>query len=350
MKNAIIILLLALATSCKPAKEAVPEPELAMSLEITRLGAEVYVKNTLKNAASYDLDYGDGTKIINETVPGLEALGPKNRVSYQYKKDGAYTITLTAYNQKGQSKTQSQVITVDYYQKNTSVTDFALVAAQNGTIKMTSLSSNYTSLEAQVSAGGMGFSTKTPNPIFELDLNGQYQFSMMAYNQISSAKDTLISIQNIQEREKGYFKGNWLGTEIETYETFDNQARTEYMDIGGGYKFMNNHFAIIRGKQGITISNRKINTDSLKTNQMKYEQIRSRFKAGIQNSENWILSTIGNPVSKSIEILEIREVQQKKIIPEMDSRAFWITYRIKADFGEYLGKIDGTLKMRYLIY
>lgn len=350
MKKALLFLLFSFLLSCKPTKEVIPEPELALSLEITQQAAEVAIKNTLKNAISYALDYGDGTKIMSDTSPTSEVLGSNKDHFYTYKKDGTYTITLTAYDKKGQSKTESRVITVDFYAKNTSMTDFSFKVLENGSVEMTNLSKNYISLETGVLAGSLGFSTKTLNPTFEFDLNGQYLFRMSANNHVSSIKDTLVTIRNIQEREKGYFKGNWLGTEIETYETFDNQARTEYMEIGGGYKFLNNHFAVIKSKQGLTISNRKVNTDSLKTNQMKYEQIRSRFKVGIQNSENWILSTIGNPVSKSVEIIEVREVKQKRIIPEMDDRAFWITYKIKADYGEYLGKIDGTLKIRYLIY
>jgi hypothetical protein len=57
----------------------------------------------------------------------------------------------------------------------------------------------------------------------------------------------------------------------------------------------------------------------------------------------------GNNPSDSLEILEVQEVYQAKLFPEMEEIAFWVTWHIKADTGER-GRIDCILKMKYIIY
>ena len=37
------------------------------------------------------------------------------------------------------------------------------------------------------------------------------------------------------------------------------------------------------------------------------------------------------------------------LFDEVYPKAFWVTFRLKADFKEF-GKVDGLLKMRYLVY
>ena len=64
------------------------------------------------------------------------------------------------------------------------------------------------------------------------------------------------------------------------------------------------------------------------------------------SSETYLLERDPNA---QLEILEVQEVAQPQLIPEMYHKSFWVTFKIKADFGKN-NNIDGALKVRYLIY
>jgi PKD repeat protein len=353
------ILLFGLFFSCREDVEVklVPElvPELAVDFEIQQELYAISILNKVQNAVKYDLDYGDGTKITDQLAEPTNYLGVQGGSSYSYQKDGTYTIILTAYDKKGNSKTAKKQLVIDYFGKNTPKANFSLKLSDNGVVQIANLSENYSSLDIGVHVGNMGYNTKEENPIFEFDMNGKYQIKLAVEKNghLSNSKTEVIEIKNITERELGYFKGEWFGKQINIQEDFNNQGITTYYDLGGGLNlyFLKNIFNI-DDNNSIELINFKVKTDSLKTNQMKYEQIKSKYKLGIQNSADWSISNYFPLISsqnKTIEILEIREVSQRKIVPEMMDKAFWITYKIKADFGEK-GKIDGTLKTRYLIY
>ncbi|GGD81031.1 hypothetical protein GCM10011514_51420 [Emticicia aquatilis] len=55
--------------------------------------------------------------------------------------------------------------------------------------------------------------------------------------------------------------------------------------------------------------------------------------------------------NKNIEVVEVREVttERNKIQQGYFPKTFWATYKIRGTFDE-LGKIDGVLKLKYLIY
>lgn len=50
----------------------------------------------------------------------------------------------------------------------------------------------------------------------------------------------------------------------------------------------------------------------------------------------------------SIEITEVKEVDQPALFKDVYNKAFWVTFKLKAEFKD-LGKIEGTLKTRYLV-
>lgn len=345
------ILLFGLFFSCREDVEVKLVPELAVDFEIQQELYSIFILNKVQNAVKYDLDYGNGTKITDQLAEPTNYLGGG---AYSYQKDGTYTIILTAYDKKGNSKTAKKQLVIDYFEKNTPKANFSLKLLGNGLVQTTNLSENYSSLDIGVHVGNRGYNTKEENPIFEFDMNGKYQIQLAVANgPLSTSKSEVIEIKNITERELGYFKGEWFGKQINIQEDFNSQGITTYYDLGGGLNlyFLKNSFNI-DDNNSIELINFKVKTDSLKTNQMKYEQIKSKYKLGIQNSADWSISNYFPLIysqNKTIEILEIREVSQRKIVPEMMDKAFWITYKIKADFGEK-GKIDGILKTRYLIY
>ncbi|MEA5259228.1 hypothetical protein VB264_15635 [Arcicella aquatica] len=353
MKYLFYLYSILLLFSCKE-KDIFNTPELVVDIEIIHEYNYVNVLNRLHNAVKYDLDYGDGTKIIADTTLHNLSLGVIINWDgkHYYKKDGNYTITLTGYDKNGKSKTVSKQIVINYVTQKTPIADFSIELLDDGVVKMKNLSKNYSSLEIGTSVGNWGYNTKVENPTFIFDMNGKYTIQLSANGAFFDHKAVEIDIKNTPNRELGYFKGEWLGKQIDVSESFDHQTVTEYMDIAGANRYLLLKNTFYRDTNSIEIINFKVRTDSLKTNEMKYEQIKSKFKLGIQNSDDWAVSFYLPLVSskkKSIEILEIKEVPQRKIIPEMFDKAFWITYKINADFESY-GKIDGILKVRYLIY
>ena len=350
MKYILVLCLGLLYTSCKQKNIIIEDPKLIVGIEVQQEFYSVFILNKIQNAVRYDLDYGDGTKLIGDTTLNNKTIGINGGDKYYYKQDGTYTIVLTAYDKNGVSKTVSVQIVVDYIKKNTPVADFSLKFLDNGIVQMTNLSKSYNSLDIGVSVGNWGYKTKVENPTFMFDMNGKYRISLAASNEFYNQKNAEFEVKNLVNRELGYFKGEWFGKTVDVKEDFNNQSITYYYDIGSGntYLLLKQIFLIDNSK-GIELTNFKVKTDSLKTNQMKYEQIKSKFKVGTQNSEDWAINVLGIPISKSIEIIEVREVPQPKLIPEMYNKAFWVTFKIKADFGNG-NNIDGTLKVRYLIY
>lgn len=92
----------------------------------------------------------------------------------------------------------------------------------------------------------------------------------------------------------------------------------------------------------------------------KYNYFKSIFKVGEINPKDWDISTYSNnnfidnreSIQKEgtkIEIIDVKEVEQEKIVPNMLEKAFWVTFKIKATIKEK-GVIDGTFKVKYMIY
>lgn len=350
MKHLFYLSSILLLFSCQE-KDIFNTTKLGVHIEVIQEYNYVIVSSRLHNAVKYDLDYGDGTKVmVDSTSSGVMIL---DNGRYYYKKDGNYTITLTGYDKNGKSKTVNKQIVINYIQKNTPIADFSIELLDDGAVKMKNLSKNYSSIEISTRVGNWGYNTKEENPTFMFDMNGKYLINLNASGRFSNHKQVEIEIKNIVNRELGYFKGEWLGKQIDVSESFDHQTVTEYMDIAGGNRYLLLKNRTSFNSNSIELINFKVKSDSMKTNEMKYEQIKSKFKLGIQNSDDWGLSLYILPLvsskKKTIEILEIKEVPQRKIVPEMFDKAFWITYKINADF-ESFGKIDGILKVRYLIY
>ncbi len=350
MKHLFYLYSILLLFSCAE-KDIFNTTKLGVDIEVKQEYNYVIVLSRLHNAVKYDLDYGDGTKVmVDSTSTGVMIL---DNGRYYYKKDGNYTITLTGYDKNGKSKTVSKQIAINYVTQNTPIADFSIELLDDGVVKMKNLSKNYSSLEIGTSVGNWGYNTNVENPTFIFDMNGKYTIQLSANGAFFDHKAVEIDIKNTPNRELGYFKGEWLGKQIDVSESFDHQTVTEYMDIAGTNKYLLLKNTTSFNSNSIELINFKVKSDSLKTNEMKYEQIKSKFKLGIQNSDDWAVSLYILPLvsskKKSIEILAIKEVPQRKIVPEMYDKAFWITYKINADFESY-GKIDGILKVRYLIY
>lgn len=81
------------------------------------------------------------------------------------------------------------------------------------------------------------------------------------------------------------------------------------------------------------------------------------IKANAQKENGWLVSfpnksnriNLGMTAADTLEISEVREISQLKRIPEMEDKAFIVTFRMKGHI-EGFGKIDCVLNTRYLLY
>lgn len=238
------------------------------------------------------------------------------------------------------------------------VVDFSIVNNNNGTLKTTDVSQDITAEKYYYIAVGNQFfySTAKGTHTFDLDLTGSYRLVLTRIpSSLGGRKDTTIQVTMSPERELGYFKGEWFGKQTEVYESFDKQIITNFFGVGVPNLYLLKS-EIPFTDTYMSVFNYTVKSDSLINNQMKYNQFKDKLKVGVQGDNQWSINLSdpsigdkGNSLNKKIEILEVREVVQRKIIPEMMDKCFWVTMKIQADFGT-AGKIDGILKTRYLIY
>lgn len=90
-----LLLLVALFSQC-----AVPKPAFAPANRTVKAADPVLFKNASQDAISYRWDFGDG-ETSQEADP-----------SHRYFQSGNYTVTLTAENEKGKTKSVTQTVTV----------------------------------------------------------------------------------------------------------------------------------------------------------------------------------------------------------------------------------------------
>jgi peptidyl-prolyl cis-trans isomerase B (cyclophilin B) len=90
-----LLLLVALFSQC-----AVPKPAFAPATRTVAVATPVLFKNASQDAISYRWDFGDG-EMSREADP-----------THRYFQSGDYTVTLTAENEKGKTKSVTQIVTV----------------------------------------------------------------------------------------------------------------------------------------------------------------------------------------------------------------------------------------------
>lgn len=81
------------------------------------------------------------------------------------------------------------------------------------------------------------------------------------------------------------------------------------------------------------------------------------IKANAQKENGWLVLfpnksnhiNFGMTAADTLEISEVKEVPQLRLIPEMENKAFIVTFRMKGNI-EGFGKINCVLNTRYVIY
>ena len=353
MKNLIILSFLIVVICCKPKTIAIV-PQLVADFEIKQDGFIVDILDKTQNVTSYNIDFGDGTKTNEEVLENSRDLG-----KHIYKKNGLYIITLTVYDAKKESKKSTKQVSIIGADEVTATADFSYQILEDGVVKFTNLSKHAQSYSWRVN--GEVHNSEEINPTFVFELNGEYEIFLYARSFYPSEKSIKINISNAKGRQLATFNGQFFS---EKFNLIEQQQK-----VRGYSKFLNSYnesfieSGISNTQIGISATY-FLNLVNLSTEQ-KYIKLREYLTIGkkIINpkiGDYWNLTLynsadIGKPKLLSeasnaqLEIIEVQEVPQPKLIPEMYDKAFWVTFKIKADFGNG-NNIDGTLKVRYLIY
>ena len=237
---------------------------------------------------------------------------------------------------------------------------FSYELLENGGIKFSNLSKNTKLLKWYAP-----YKSKSENPIFLFEKNGKYTFVLSIENELGYRADSTfnINITNVTQYLKvdssvlsgvlfdknillkSKQSNNFYGVGLASFplgtptSQFNNQAvNIEIADFmptqGLNYINMKNNFKV--GKQPLAILNEYPTSNY---------SLKQRGWYAYFSGENGFFATDNN---SELEILKVEEVNQLKLFPEMYDKAFWVTWGIKMDTNK--GKIDCTLKMKYLIY
>lgn len=244
--------------------------------------------------------------------------------------------------------------------KNKPVIKFSYELLENGSIKFTNLSKDFKSLKWYAP-----YKSKSENPIFLFEKNGKYTFLLSLENELGYRADSTfnINITNVTQYLKvdssvlsgvlfdknillkSKQSNNFYGVGLASFplgtptSQFNSQAVNiviaDFMPTQGiNYSTVKNNFKV--GKQSLAILNEYPTSNY---------SLKQRGWYAYFSGENGFFATDNN---SELEILEVEEVNQPKLFPEMYDKAFWVTWKIKINTPK--GKIDCTLKMKYLIY
>ena len=222
---------------------------------------------------------------------------------------------------------------------------------ENGGVQCKNLSKNVTDFTWYVN----GYRSSTENPLFIFEKNEDCVILLQTkgIDGITSNKITTVKVSNAKEpSEIAEFNGLY----------FDKKGRftgTNFNDFYGPRGLIALPNLVPSCIFGASETDIRIVNFSGKAG---YENLKSILTTGNQNIygknkiytdwyfafQNYMLF-LSDAVESNLEIINVQEVPQPKLIPEMYDKAFWVIFKIKADFGNG-NNIDGTLKVRYLIY
>jgi PKD repeat protein len=126
---------------------------------------KVLFTHEAKNATSFEWDFGDGSSKSNEENP-----------TYQYQKNGEYTVILIAKNKKSQIVKTGKVTVSDAPKP---ITKFSYKSLGNGKIEFMNESQN---AESYVWSFGEGGNSTAKSPQYQYITNGTYEVKLSAKN------------------------------------------------------------------------------------------------------------------------------------------------------------------------
>lgn len=212
------------------------------------------------------------------------------------------------------------------------------------------------------------YRSKEENPIFYFEHNTIYLCIVQFFDENTKMnRDTAfnLKIDNISSGIKidsSYLSGTIYGEKVKLF----SQNWNDFYGVGNaslplgtpsaranrdGFTILVVDFNAVQGKDYTTMKNNfKVGKQTLaqRTNPAGDYSLKQHGWYVLFGGKYGYYAT-GNSPDDFLEILEVEEVKQRKLLPEMEDKAFWITWHVKANTGER-GKIDCIFKTKYLIY
>jgi hypothetical protein len=239
---------------------------------------------------------------------------------------------------------------------------FSYETLDSGGVKFTNLSAGYKAFKWH-----SPYQSKAENPTFYLTKRGNLEFRLQFETDKGVRGDTLFrvliantpTIKEDSSRLYGTIFNNVVDISMPLWNDF----------YGGGVASLPLGTPSAKlSKDGYNI----ILADFMPTQGKDYATVKNNFKPGKQplaelkeyptgdyslKTRGWYVIftgkygtyATGRGADDLIEIVRVEEINQRKLFPEMEERAFRVTWHIKADAGEK-GKIDCFFQTKYIIY
>lgn len=239
---------------------------------------------------------------------------------------------------------------------------FSYQTLDSGGVKFTNLSAGYKAFKWH-----SPYKSKAENPTFYLTKRGNLEFRLQFETDKGVRGDTLFRVliantPTIKE-DSSQLYGTFFNNEV-------NISMPLWNDFYGG-----GMASLPLGTPSAKLSKAGVNiliADFMPTQGKDYVSVKNNFKTGKQplaqlkeyptgdyslKTRGWYVIlfgkygtySTGNNPDDLIEIVNVEEVNERKLFPEMENKAFWVSWHIKADAGQ-LGKIDCFFKTKYTIY
>ena len=289
--------------------------------------------------------------------------------SHKYAKNGTYKVSIKAVNSVTTNSVETEVNITNKVAEPKA--DFSYEILENGKVKLKNLSPD-ASLSYYWGDTKTPYRSRLTNPEFIYERNDNYPVFLTVedkYGQKTTVtKD--VKITNAATKEVASFKGMIFNEQFELIEN-GNDCRTFLIETDPlSTKIVNAIAVNASGKKiemnlgGVFHVLGSANPDFTITDRVeKFRQYLTTGvkKIGVQTHDQWnasikyetkdgsVVKYFNEIPNAYIEITDVKEVEQAQLFDGLHKQSFWVTFRLKADF-QGLGKIDGTLKIRYLVY
>ncbi|RFS17955.1 hypothetical protein [Emticicia sp. C21] len=322
-----------------------------------------------KYTTQVSIDWGDGKTENKQFEPKEISADAIFTFSHKYAKNGIYKVGIKAINTATSNAVETEVNITNKVAEPKA--DFSYEIAENGKVRLKNLSTD-TGLSYYWSDAKTPNRSRLTNPEFMYERNDTYPVFLTVedkYGQKTTVtKD--VKITNATTKETASFKGTIFNEHYELSEN-GNEIKTLLSETDPiSTKILNTIVSNAAGKKiemnvgGMFHVLGSANPDftiSERVDKFRQYLTAGVKKIGVQTHDQWNASikyeTKDGTVVKQftevpnsyIEITDVKEVEQATLFDGLHKQSFWVTFRLKADF-QGLGKIDGTLKIRYLVY
>lgn len=322
-----------------------------------------------KYTTEVSIDWGDG-KIENSQFDPEEISDDAIfTFPHKYAKNGTYKVMVKAINTVTSNAVETEVNITNKVAEPKA--DFSYEILKNGKVRLKNLSPD-SGVSYYWGDSKTQNRSRLANPEFMYERNDSYPVFLIVedkYGQKTTAYKN-INITNAATRETASFRGIIFNEQYELIEN-GNECRTLLSETdpistkivnaivvnAAGKKIemnLNGMFHVLgSANPDFTIAERVEKFRQYLTTGVK--------KIGVQTHDQWnaqikyetkdgsVVKYFNEVPNTYIEITDVKEVEQAILFDGLHKQSFWVTFRLKADF-QGLGKIDGTLKIRYLVY